>query len=145
MQEIITNTPEQTKNIAKNFAKNLKGGEIICLYGNLGAGKTTFTQGFCENFGVEDYVQSPTFVIMKVYETKNHKKIKQIYHIDAYRLQNNIEILNDLCLQDILGKKNNIIIIEWPENISQILKNYKTINIKFKPGKNLNQRKILIE
>lgn len=113
----ITNSENETFEYAKKFAKNLIGGEIIGLKGDLGAGKTVFTKGIAASLGVKENVNSPTFVIMKIYELKNKTGgIKKLIHIDAYRLKKNEEIKN-LGIEDFINK-DNLIIIEWPENIN---------------------------
>ncbi|KKT87094.1 MAG: hypothetical protein UW87_C0042G0004 [Candidatus Moranbacteria bacterium GW2011_GWC2_45_10] len=88
MQKIITENSEQTRELAKLLALEIRGGEIICLSGDLGAGKTTFTQGLLEGLGVEGPYTSPTFAIMKEYrlQTTNYK-LQTVYHIDAYRVE----------------------------------------------------------
>ncbi len=136
-REIITNNSEETKWLARellhDWIKENKDNDsnwIICLYGNLGGGKTTFTQGLAETLGVNDIVNSPTFVIMKKYnsEVMENKKYS-LYHFDCYRISDQKEILN-LGWEEILNGKNNIVAIEWPEKIEEILPKER-LNIKF--------------
>ena len=109
------------------LAKELKGGEIICLSGDLGGGKTTFTQGILKGLGVKGPYTSPTFAIMKqyekhgVYSPKNRlgHEIRDIFHIDAYRICTK-DIL-ELGFKDFAGQKNSITIIEWPEKIQNTI------------------------
>lgn len=116
MQAIITNSEKETLALAREFAKTLKGGEIIGLIGDLGAGKTIFAKGLAAGLGVKNTVTSPTFVLMKIYKIKRTtSKIKQLVHIDAYRLQPPTEAA-DIGLTDYFNKKN-ILLIEWPQNI----------------------------
>jgi tRNA threonylcarbamoyladenosine biosynthesis protein TsaE len=89
-----------------------RGACIICLSGDLGAGKTTFTQGLLKGLKVKGPYTSPTFVIMKHY--KNN-----IYHFDAYRVAAN-DILN-LGWEEIIGDKKNIVIVEWADRIKKII------------------------
>src|SRR3989344_70079 len=94
----ITNSFEETQNIAEEFAHTLKGGEVLCLYGDLGYGKTTFIQGLAKGLGLKGRIISPTFIIMRSYEiklkTKNEKRkttvqnVKNFYHVDLYRISN---------------------------------------------------------
>jgi tRNA threonylcarbamoyladenosine biosynthesis protein TsaE len=92
---------------------------VLAFYGNLGAGKTTLTQNIAGDLGIKDVVNSPTFVIQKKYKI-NGNKYKNLIHIDAYRLSS-FEETKVLGLEEEFNKKENIIIIEWPENIKEIL------------------------
>lgn len=127
LKEIITNSSKETFDLGKDFAKDLKGGEILCFSGDLGAGKTTFTQGLLAGLGVSEKVNSPTFVIIKEYQL-DKKEIKNIYHIDTYRVEKDDII--DLGWDDMIKKEENITIIEWPEKINEIIPQ-KSIWIKF--------------
>lgn len=140
MQKIITNSEKETFDWANNFAKTLKGGEVIGLSGDLGAGKTIFTKGLAKGLGITNNVNSPTFVIMKKYETKNEKiKIKNLIHIDAYRL-NSAEDIKAIGADEYFERPDTITVIEWPENIKRILP-IKIIFIKIK-SLNENEREI---
>ena len=104
---------------------------VLGLYGDLGSGKTTFTKSFISSFGVKQTVTSPTFVIEKIYKLPKKNKFNHIIHIDAYRLNDENE-MKDLGWDKILNDPKNIILIEWPERISDILpKNTKRIYFKF--------------
>lgn len=116
---------EETKKLAENFASTLRGGEVVLLNGDLGAGKTTFTQFVFYALGVKDVVSSPTFAILKIYEGKF-----KLYHFDTYRIttEEAIEAGFDEVFQDEEGIK----FVEWSENIAPLLpeKNI-VINIKY--------------
>jgi tRNA threonylcarbamoyladenosine biosynthesis protein TsaE len=113
MQKIFTtNNSRQTQKLGEILATEIKGGKIICLSGELGAGKTTFTQGLLKGLKVKGPYTSPTFVIMKQYK-------KHIFHIDAYRVKSD-DIIN-LGWEEIIANKNNVIIIEWADRISKII------------------------
>ena len=128
---IISNSEKETFNFAKNFAKQLKGGEIIELYGNLGAGKTIFTKGLAFGIGIREVVNSPTFVIMKIYKIKKkYYKIKNLVHIDAYRINSDEDVV-DIGIKEYFNRDDTIIIIEWAENIKKIILQ-KSIKIKIK-------------
>lgn len=127
LKEVITNNFEETFNLGREFSENLSGGEVLCLEGDLGAGKTTFTQGVLSGLGVADNVNSPTFVIIKEYSLSGNE-IKNVYHIDTYRVESNDII--DLGWENISGKRENIVIVEWPEKIKEIIPQ-KSIWIKF--------------
>jgi tRNA threonylcarbamoyladenosine biosynthesis protein TsaE len=91
---------------------------IIGLWGNLGAGKTTFTQEFAKVLGINEDVTSPTFVIEKIYSTEHHI-FKRLIHIDAYRLESASE-LQTLGWDTIVANRENLIVVEWPEKIAAI-------------------------
>jgi tRNA threonylcarbamoyladenosine biosynthesis protein TsaE len=94
------------------------------------AGKTAFTQAVAKELGIGEPVTSPTFVIEKIYETK-HLIFKRLVHIDAYRLEKGSE-LQALDFEKLVENKNNLIIIEWPENVKDILpENHHKIHCEF--------------
>jgi tRNA threonylcarbamoyladenosine biosynthesis protein TsaE len=141
----VTINTKQTQELGELLALELQGGEVICLDGELGAGKTTFTQGLLKGLGAEGPYTSPTFLIMKQYEIKNQKsriknqeKIQNIYHFDAYRVE--AKDILDLGWEEILSDKKNIIIIEWSQRVKKILpKNSLQINFEWLDE---NKRKI---
>ena len=137
IRKYITNSAKETKNLAKKIAKNFDGGKVLALSGELGAGKTHFTKGLAEYFKVSQTITSPTFVLMKPYKTGN-KKIKQLVHVDCYRLDSEEE-LQAIGLEEYFDKNDCLTVIEWAEKVKSILSN-KTIWIKFKLGRNENQR-----
>jgi len=100
--------------LGKKFSASLTGGETIALIGELGAGKTTFAQGLAQGLGIEGRIVSPTFILMRTYGN--------LYHIDLYRLEKDIdEEVKNLGLTDIWGKKENIVVVEWAEKITEML------------------------
>ncbi|HOW60616.1 MAG TPA: tRNA (adenosine(37)-N6)-threonylcarbamoyltransferase complex ATPase subunit type 1 TsaE [Candidatus Moranbacteria bacterium] len=122
----VTTSSVQTKKIGEILAKELRGGEIICLSGDLGSGKTTFTQGILKGLKIKGPFTSPTFNIIKTYKIKS----KIIYHIDAYRIE--AKDLLELGWKDFAGKPNSIVIIEWAERVKKIIpKNSLWINFKW--------------
>jgi len=131
MTKIITKSSEETRAWACEYAQNLHGGEIIGLIGDLGAGKTTFSQGIAEGLGVRQNVNSPTYVIMKIYRVeKKDSKIKNLVHIDAYRLESENDIENIGALE-YFNRKDTVVLIEWADKIKNMLTK-KTIFIKIK-------------
>jgi tRNA threonylcarbamoyladenosine biosynthesis protein TsaE len=98
--------------------KQTTGATVVCLQGDLGAGKTTMTQIIARLLGVTDIVMSPTFVIKKTYTTQSDIFTKLV-HMDAYRLEG--EHLDTLRLSDDFTQNNTLMIIEWPEIIESIL------------------------
>ena len=133
---------EETQKIAQDFIADLLPKEteatIVGLYGNLGAGKTTFTQAVAKALGVEEKVASPTFVIEKIYEL-THKEFTHLIHIDAYRIDNSSE-LTLLGFKEIISNPQNLILVEWPEKIADIMPEH--IKISLKPLENENSREI---
>lgn len=126
-----THSPEETKNITKEIANQLHGGDIVLLHGDLGAGKTTFVKGIAEAFGITDDIVSPTFTLMNVYEIRNHKsKIKNLIHVDTYRLENEDDLM-EIGIEDYLGKPDTVCFIEWPEKIQSLLNKKNVIQIFF--------------
>lgn len=138
----ISNNLEETQKIAEDFVIKLSPKDveatIVGLYGNLGAGKTTFTQSVCKALGVTDTVTSPTFVIEKIYELTN-KNFTHLIHIDAYRIEKSSELIS-LGWKEITTDKNNLILIEWPEKVSDIMPEH--IKISLKPLENETSREI---
>ena len=111
---MISTSAEETKNIAHEFASTLVGGDVIFLEGDLGAGKTTFTQGVLEALGYAEPVRSPTFSIMNMYPIENHSSIRRVIHLDFYRFETPEEV-RSLGLEEMLEDVKNVFIIEWPE------------------------------
>ncbi|OIN96180.1 tRNA (adenosine(37)-N6)-threonylcarbamoyltransferase complex ATPase subunit type 1 TsaE [Candidatus Desantisbacteria bacterium CG1_02_38_46] len=133
--KIITNSTSETKKSAFRFAKKLKKGDILCLVGDLGSGKTTFVQGLAKGLGVKDIPTSPSFVLMNIYKCK-----LPLYHFDLYRLDNTDEIRNLGHEEFFYG--DGITVVEWAEKLKELLPS-KYIEVKFKIlGK--NKREILI-
>jgi len=120
MEEIVTNDSQETQKAGEIFMKGILPEQgvsldrpiILALYGNLGAGKTTFVQGLAKGLGIKKRIISPTFVIIRSYEN--------LYHVDLYRLQNEQEI-ESTGLLDIMKNQNAIIAIEWPEKMGSLL------------------------
>jgi tRNA threonylcarbamoyladenosine biosynthesis protein TsaE len=106
--------------VAEGFLKEVLpeegGATIVCLFGELGSGKTTFVKSVAHHFGIKEDVTSPTFVIQKIYHIPNHPFFRTLVHIDAYRLQGGGG-LKDLRWEDTLKAPDTIIFIEWPENV----------------------------
>ena len=114
--EKICNNLADTEKLAYDFANLLNGGEIVTLSGDLGAGKTTFTQFLAKAFGIKEAVTSPTFTLMNSYVGKRLK----LYHFDMYRIDDIDEII-ETGLLEYFGKKDAVCVIEWAENIKQVL------------------------
>ena len=120
MLEFFSSSPEQTRRIGMRLGGLLAAGDVICLQGNLGAGKTTFTQGLAQGWGSLDSVSSPTFILVNVYRRSDGS---QLFHMDAYRLDSTPEA-EELDLDTMLAQ--GPLIVEWPERIDGLV-----------PGENL--------
>jgi tRNA threonylcarbamoyladenosine biosynthesis protein TsaE len=116
--------PEISQKILAKISKNKKI-KILAFDGTLGVGKTTITKEIAKILGIKNKVISPTFVIMKSYDIDKKLKIrerfKKLIHIDAYRLEKPDDILK-IGWKEVMEDKNNLIIIEWPENIKKHIK-----------------------
>ncbi len=139
-QLFVTSGREETQEVAARLAAKLEQGTTICLYGNLAAGKTTFSQGIAGYLGIERVV-SPTFIIMREYSVKSHPVIKTFHHLDLYRL-NSVDDIKAFDIEEIWSDPENLLIIEWPEKFIDILPK-KRIDIFFKATAE-NQREIKI-
>jgi len=120
--EYFTEKPEETKEVGKELSRDSKpGGKALVfgLKGDLGAGKTTFLQGFGKGLGIRGRIISPTYVIMNRFPLKKGK-FRNFYHIDCYRLEN-VKEMKALGFEEIIGDKKNIVCVEWPERIKRIL------------------------
>ncbi|MEI6478871.1 MAG: tRNA (adenosine(37)-N6)-threonylcarbamoyltransferase complex ATPase subunit type 1 TsaE [bacterium] len=141
--KIVSKTPEQTEDLAVKILRRItalppkKTATVLSLKGDLGSGKTTFSQFFAKRLGVKETIQSPTFLIIKRYQTFNHI-FKNFFHIDAYRIENENEILN-LDFSKTIEDPENIILIEWPEKIPSLIPS-DAFEIYFDHGDNENER-----
>lgn len=104
---VVTHTLQETEELARKIASEIKGGEVLLLNGTLGAGKTTFTKGFAKALGVKKTVVSPTFTIIKEYEGT----ALTLYHIDMYRIEDEDE-LYELGIEE-LYRSDSVTVIEW--------------------------------
>ncbi len=128
LSELFLVAKEVLKFVSENKIKNNNQACIISLKGNLGAGKTTFSQALAKELGIEENITSPTFVIQKKYEIKNKENetrdlqsFKTLIHVDAYRLEGNIEYIQReislLKLNEEFKDPSNLILFEWPERL----------------------------
>lgn len=113
--KVISRSPMQTEEIAREFAETVSPGSVVSLYGGLGAGKTRFVRGFVKAFGISpDEVDSPTFTIINEYHGET-----PIYHFDFYRLDDVREAIEIGAEEYFYG--DGVCLIEWPERISGLL------------------------
>ena len=115
--EYIVKDLEQTKQLAEQFATTLNAGDVVLLSGDLGAGKTTFTQFVFKYLGVEGVVNSPTFAVLKTYNAKG----ATLNHFDVYRINTSEAI--ECGFDEIISSGESITFIEWSENIKELLPN----------------------
>lgn len=133
-KKLITASGKETQQLGEKLVKELDGNTVIALYGDLGSGKTTFVQGVAHALGIENNIQSPTFLLMKEYEVEDKSlSIKKLYHLDLYRLSEYSK--DDLGLSDILEDKSVLVVIEWADRIKGILPQ-KRINVFFEHNNN---------
>jgi len=109
-----------TANLVSKIMKNKSGtATVVALSGELGAGKTNLTQEVGKQFGITEKIISPTFVIMKKYKIAGNK-FKHLIHIDAYRMEQSLE-LEHLNWKEFISDPENLILIEWPEKVAEII------------------------
>ena len=109
-----------TRKCVEKIVHRLKGGDVLALSGNLGAGKTTFVQMLGEELGTSAQITSPTFVLMKLYPLKKGLPMQTLCHIDAYRLSSSRD-LEAIGAGDFIGDPTVVTCIEWPERVAGII------------------------
>ena len=113
--EFFSRSPEQTRRVGMRLGGLLQPGDVICLQGELGTGKTTLVQGLAQGWGSLDPVYSPTFIIVNIYRRPDDR---QLFHMDAYRLDSASEAA-EVDLDEMLSQGS--LLVEWPERIQQVL------------------------
>ncbi len=121
----ISGSEEETYELAEEFLRDIdtnppSGATVIALSGELGSGKTVFVRGIARALGIEDTVQSPTFVLERMYEIENHPQFKKLIHIDTYRMDHSNE-LGSLGWNEIIADAKNLICVEWAERVEDLL------------------------
>jgi tRNA threonylcarbamoyladenosine biosynthesis protein TsaE len=130
--EIRLNSLEETEEFGIKLGRSLRRGDILCLNGDLGAGKTTLTKSIGLGLGVEEYITSPTFALINQYSGR-----LPVYHFDVYRLEN-VEELFDLGFDEYFYG-NGVCIIEWADKIDRMIPKERIV-IDIEKGNNLNER-----
>lgn len=135
--EFITENENETARVATEFAKRLKAGDVVALYGTLGAGKTAFCRGFIQGLThTETDVPSPTFTLLQTYDTP----LYPVYHFDMYRLKTPDEAY-EIGIEDAFAE--GVSLIEWPEKLGYLLpQNHIAVHIEILPD---GKRKIIIK
>jgi len=119
-EELITNSPQETKDFGRKLAQSLKPGDCLALIGELGAGKTTLIKGIAEGLGIKEEIVSPSFILVREYKYKGKGKVPlSLYHIDAYRIRDPKE-LSEIGIEEYLLSEG-IVAIEWGEKVKRIL------------------------
>lgn len=129
--EFNTDNAQETKEVGKKIADKLAMtgtdpvSNVLALEGDLGSGKTTFVQGLAKGLGIKQRIISPTYIIVRKYDLKlkaKNSKLKTFYHVDLYRLEDNIEKeIENLGLKEIWSDSKNIVVIEWAEKIRNLV------------------------
>ena len=137
---IETNSPEETFELGRRMGEAAYPGQIICLNGDLGVGKTVFTQGFAAGLGIEGPVNSPTFTILQLYEEGRIP----LYHFDVYRI-GDVSEMDEIGYEDCFFGEG-VSLIEWPERIEEILPGKLTwVDIEKDLEKGFDYRRIRME
>ena len=138
--EYTSNSPQETFALGKRLGEQAKPGEVYCLDGDLGVGKTIFTQGFAAGLGIDEPVNSPTFTILQVYEEGR----MPFYHFDVYRISD-VEEMDEIGYEDCFYGEG-VCLIEWANLIEEILpEHYQRITIEKDLEKGFDYRKITVE
>lgn len=137
---IETSSPEETFELGKRLGEEAKPGELYCLNGELGVGKTVFTQGFAQGLGIREPVNSPTFTIVQQYEEGRIP----LYHFDVYRI-GDISEMDEIGYEDCFYGEG-VCLIEWSEKIKELLPEHVIkITIEKDLEKGFDYRKITVE
>ena len=127
VEERTSHSVRETESIAAELAQMLAGGEVIALYGDLGAGKTQFTRGLVNGLGGDGHeVSSPTFVLLNVYETPRGRGIK-VFHLDAYRVAG-ADDFDAIGFSELL-EQGGVVVVEWPTRVEDLLPRTRRINV----------------
>ena len=126
--EVKTSSSRQTQKIAQKLAKSLNGGEVIALFGDLGAGKTVFVQGLARGLGIKRRIISPSFVFMRTYPIILSHQTLTFYHLDLYKGESMADLAS-LGLDEIFSPES-VVVLEWADRIKKELPK-KRINVFF--------------
>lgn len=114
---IISKNDHETQQVGEEFAKQLKPGDVVLLFGDLGAGKTTFTKGLARGLGIQKRIISPTFILQRTHSFTDKKGY--LAHVDLYRLDENA--IKNMGIEDVINE-DNIVVIEWAEKLTTLPK-----------------------
>lgn len=130
MSEIISSSTKQTQDLAQSLLQDSTN-RVFALVGDLGSGKTTFTQGLGKSLGIHRLL-SPTYILIRQYSLTD-SRFSTLYHIDLYRL-NDIKEALALGLEEILADPSNLIVIEWPQKVLELLPSYLEVSFEKLPN-----------
>ena len=137
--EFESNSYEETQKFAEEFSKTLKAGDVLCMYGDLGVGKTAFVQGLAKGLGIDEPITSPTFTIVNEYSGR-----LPLYHFDVYRI-GDVEEMEEIGYEDCFYG-DGLCLIEWANLIEEILpEHYRQVTIEKDLEKGFDYRRITIE
>mgnify|MGYP000332007873 CR=1 FL=1 len=137
--EFESNSYEETQKFAEKFSKTLKAGDVLCMYGDLGVGKTAFVQGLAKGLGIDVPITSPTFTIVNEYSGR-----LPLYHFDVYRI-GDVEEMEEIGYEDCFYGEG-LCLIEWANLIEEILpEHYRQVTIEKDLEKGFDYRRITIE
>lgn len=135
-----TEKPEETYELGRQMGQKAVPGTVYCLEGDLGVGKTVFTQGFARGLGIEEAINSPTFTILQIYEEGRIP----LYHFDVYRIAD-VEEMEEIGYEDCFYGEG-VCLIEWPSLIREILPGQAVwVSIEKDMGRGFDYRKITVE
>ncbi len=127
--KVITIDATQTQALAAKILEELPHHNIIALYGELGSGKTTFTQELAKKLGITKRVLSPTYILMRQYQIKNHPAYNSMTHLDLYRLSSTQD-LKSIDLEELAANPKNLVVIEWAEKAARDLPPHLAVHFK---------------
>jgi len=116
--QFVSRSTEQTQRLGARLGTLLRGGDVICLQGQLGSGKTCFTQGVGRGWGARSDIVSPSYVLIREYD--RHQDLLMIYHIDLYRI-GGVEETFGMELDELLGDGSGVCVIEWAERAESLI------------------------
>ena len=141
---LTTRSAQATRALGKSLAARLRGGDVVALRGDLGSGKTMLVQGIAAGLGVKRTVNSPTFILMRVYPVRPARRgIQQLVHVDGYRIHDEHEF-EHIGLPDYLGRPDTVTVIEWPDRLPTLLPRRRW-TVRLGTGAHLNHRRITVE
>ena len=137
--EFESNSYEETQKFAEEFSKTLKAGDVLCMYGDLGVGKTAFVQGLAKGLGIDEPITSPTFTIVNEYSGR-----LPLYHFDVYRIADSDEMY-EIGYEDYFFGEG-VCLIEWSKLIEELIpSDAATVLIEKDLEKGLDYRKVTVE
>lgn len=141
MSKVICNTPEETYSVGEQMGGALSRGDVVLLYGGLGAGKTLFTKGILHSLDYDtDEVTSPSFTLVNLYKTAKF----DVYHIDLWRLDSNANAAEAVGLDEITERGDAVVIIEWADRLLEHAIYHNAISVRIE-GDGNEPRQITIE